>query len=134
VIARKLLFTLRTILTVGLAACSVSFAQDIEASRSELKRDCGVLGFEESKCECIASVSEDIGDDLLMGRYILEGLMVQKGLDSRSDFEKTSNAIHVSQFYLRGGSIDDKDNVIHIMGVSGYLGMQLGLKCGVKLR
>jgi len=69
-----------------------------------------------------------------MGRYILEGLMVQKGLDSRSDFQKTSNAIHVSQFYLRGGSIDDKDNVIHIMGVSGYLGMQLGLKCGVKLR
>jgi hypothetical protein len=125
---------LGTILIGGVAGYGVSFAQDLEESRAELRKDCRMLGYDESKCECVVSLSEDIGDGLLLGRFVMEGTLVGRGLESESEFANISNAIDSSKFYLQGRDVRDKENTTFALATAGTFGWELHSKCGVVLR
>ena len=60
------------------AAQDNNFAEDNDYSRSILRKNCVKLVTEETKCECVISAARDIGDGLLIGRYVFEMVLVLK--------------------------------------------------------
>jgi len=115
---------------ISFGAGRACFAQGDSAPQAEMRKDCTKLKVDESKCECIISSAESVGDGLLMGRFVFGLYLVNNGLEPESDLDVIKHEIESSQFYLRGESAIDDTTRATLVKVAVYYRDEVRSKCG----